>query len=43
MWGKNISIHHRKISWEVVNWMQLTRNRVLWWVLVLTEMNLQFP
>jgi hypothetical protein len=42
-WEDNIKTDLREIMWEVVDWMHMTQDRVEWWAVVNTVMNLRVP
>jgi hypothetical protein len=39
----NIRTDHRKIGWEVMDWIHLAKDRDQWRALVDTEINLRLP
>jgi hypothetical protein len=40
-WENNINIYLRAISSKAGNWVKVDKNRVQWWALVATALNLQ--
>jgi hypothetical protein len=42
-WEDNIKLDLREIGINVVNWIQLAEDRVMWWAFVNMVMNLQVP
>jgi hypothetical protein len=43
IWENNIKTYLKETGYEDVDWIQLAHNRILWWALEHTVMNLRVP